>query len=280
MSDVDHAGLTWPEIMCPICMDTLTDTTVVMECLHRFCNLCIETCLRASKLECPTCRIRVPSRRFLRRDHRFDEILALYPVVPDQTVTSFPYDRTQIVAWRQFHRKRTAELTSRRGRVRIPTDSRVNSDLASKKAKTDFECEANVNLILQFCGKVNSSSSDNFKSKSASCESSALSSDDVNTRIRDETSDIYSQPLDISCTDKINDMSKFYLERQFLRIPGKARLNDLRIYIIKMLNSSNVHMNPSQITFGVLGASKQVCFVHHRFSYNYNLMYYNPICIA
>jgi E3 ubiquitin-protein ligase RNF1/2 len=64
-----------PDFRCPICCGYLKKTTTVMECLHRFCEECIGTSLRLAKKECPTCRIRVPSRRSLRSDKRFDELI-------------------------------------------------------------------------------------------------------------------------------------------------------------------------------------------------------------
>ena len=50
---------------CPVCMLILKKTKVVMTCLHRFCEECIDKCLRLNKNECPACRAHVPSRRSL-----------------------------------------------------------------------------------------------------------------------------------------------------------------------------------------------------------------------
>ena len=71
-------------------------TTV--ECLHRFCNECIVTALRAGETlyscyrssvqtlagnkECPTCRKKLVSRRSLRPDPNFDALLA--KIFPDR----------------------------------------------------------------------------------------------------------------------------------------------------------------------------------------------------
>ena len=52
-----------------------------MECLHRFCQGCIEKNLRlARQKECPECRVKVSSRRALRADPAFDKIIqTFYP---------------------------------------------------------------------------------------------------------------------------------------------------------------------------------------------------------
>lgn len=45
-------------------------------CGHRFCAECIEKALRLSKLECPVCRTKLPSRRELSADGAFDLLVA------------------------------------------------------------------------------------------------------------------------------------------------------------------------------------------------------------
>jgi E3 ubiquitin-protein ligase RNF1/2 len=64
------------EFICPICLGYFHKTSLVMECLHRFCDECIQKCLRLGcKKECPSCRIHIPSRRSLRHDPAFDLLL-------------------------------------------------------------------------------------------------------------------------------------------------------------------------------------------------------------
>ena len=54
------------EFHCPVCLGYIKNTRIVKECMHRFCDECIEKCLRIGKKECPQCRIHIPSRRSLR----------------------------------------------------------------------------------------------------------------------------------------------------------------------------------------------------------------------
>jgi len=63
------------EFHCPVCLGYMKKTMIVMECLHRFCGQCIQKCLRLGKKECPSCRIHIPSRRSLRPDPNFDELI-------------------------------------------------------------------------------------------------------------------------------------------------------------------------------------------------------------
>jgi E3 ubiquitin-protein ligase RNF1/2 len=51
-----------------------------MECLHRFCRACIDKSMRLGNNECPACRAHCASRRSLRDDPNFDNLVAaLYP---------------------------------------------------------------------------------------------------------------------------------------------------------------------------------------------------------
>ena len=64
------------EIVCPICLDILRQTMTTRECLHRFCSACINKALRSGNKECPTCRKKLSSRRCLRADSNFDQLIA------------------------------------------------------------------------------------------------------------------------------------------------------------------------------------------------------------
>lgn len=58
-----------------------------MECLHRFCGECINKCIRFGMKECPSCRKSIPSRRSLRRDTNFDQLV--------NSMVGSPFDRNQ-----------------------------------------------------------------------------------------------------------------------------------------------------------------------------------------
>jgi hypothetical protein len=67
------------DLQCGVCLGVPKKTTTVMDCLHRFCADCIEKALRfGSKKECPTCRGHCPSRRSLRSDALFDELVGWF----------------------------------------------------------------------------------------------------------------------------------------------------------------------------------------------------------
>ncbi|GMT10055.1 hypothetical protein PFISCL1PPCAC_1352, partial [Pristionchus fissidentatus] len=71
------------EFTCPICLDLLRITMTTKACLHRFCNDCISKIFLTSEKEsrqCPSCRTKLVSKRCLRRDTNFDELIqSIYP---------------------------------------------------------------------------------------------------------------------------------------------------------------------------------------------------------
>ena len=67
----------------------MRSTVTVKACLHRFCSECIEKSLRVMNNECPSCRAHVSSRRSMRQDVRFDELIATLLPPPDE------YDKMQ-----------------------------------------------------------------------------------------------------------------------------------------------------------------------------------------
>jgi E3 ubiquitin-protein ligase RNF1/2 len=66
---------TFSNLQCVICLGFINNARIVMECLHRFCEDCIEKSLRMGRNECPICRTFVPSRRSLRPDPNFDQLI-------------------------------------------------------------------------------------------------------------------------------------------------------------------------------------------------------------
>jgi E3 ubiquitin-protein ligase RNF1/2 len=50
---------------------------MVVECLHRFCEECIERSMRVGRNQCPICRVVIPSRRSLAPDPDFDRLILM-----------------------------------------------------------------------------------------------------------------------------------------------------------------------------------------------------------
>lgn len=66
------------EVRCGICLDLIQNARIVRECLHHFCDSCIEKALNVSrkdKKECPICRVAIPSKRSLATDNNFNRLL-------------------------------------------------------------------------------------------------------------------------------------------------------------------------------------------------------------
>ncbi len=86
-------------------MGILRETWTVMECMHRFCGECIQRCLRGGKQECPSCRQHVGSKRSLRRDTNFDQIIEKVL----QNVDA--HERAEAKREKAFYRVKAAKVT-------------------------------------------------------------------------------------------------------------------------------------------------------------------------
>ena len=61
---------------CSICLDTFSDPHVIPECLHRFCGGCVKESIRKCGGKCPTCRARITTKRGLRKDNDFQDLVS------------------------------------------------------------------------------------------------------------------------------------------------------------------------------------------------------------
>ena len=87
------------EFRCVICFGTLRRTKIVRECLHRFCDSCVQTCLRRMSNSCPVCRIVIPSRRSLTVDHVYDTLIdALGLADSDEDDGADPHRVDEVIA--------------------------------------------------------------------------------------------------------------------------------------------------------------------------------------
>ncbi|ETO22787.1 hypothetical protein RFI_14407 [Reticulomyxa filosa] len=64
------------ELRCPICLDILTKTMCVKECIHRFCKKCLDRALKTNGKYCPVCYTSVATRQHTRRDISLDNLIS------------------------------------------------------------------------------------------------------------------------------------------------------------------------------------------------------------
>jgi len=112
------------DLRCPICLDLLTSTMTTVECLHRFCAECIITALRSGNKECPTCRKKLVSKRSLRPDPNFDQLVA--KLFPDKDECDEQEEKAGFAHVKRLCKKRYKE----------DDDEEVKSDSAKKLVRT------------------------------------------------------------------------------------------------------------------------------------------------
>lgn len=112
------------QMKCPICLSVLTNTMTTKDCLHRFCNLCITQSLRKTKKNCPTCRKECPSKRSLRSDEKFDNLIKI--IFPDRKVLEEAHEQLM----KKIHDTNNAKAAMQM----YNTGVSVQSQTASKRA--------------------------------------------------------------------------------------------------------------------------------------------------
>lgn len=117
---------------CVICLGYIRNARIVMECLHRFCEDCIEKSLRMGRNECPICRTFVPSRRSLVPDPNFDRLIRsiLGDFVVDERSKEDSEEAVTLSSPLQqaIHRKKKATVLEKRQKDKGGPQEKVESN--------------------------------------------------------------------------------------------------------------------------------------------------------
>lgn len=116
------------DLRCPICLDLLSTTMTTKECLHRFCAQCIITALRSGNKECPTCRKKLISKRSLRPDPNFDQLVS--KLFPNKEEFEETQEKAGFAHAKRLCKKRMLAETNIEG-----TDLDLDSENSSPKKK-------------------------------------------------------------------------------------------------------------------------------------------------
>lgn len=129
------------QFRCVICLGCITNARLVVECLHRFCEDCIEKAMRlGGNNVCPICRVVIPSRRSLVPDPNMDAMVeALLGHRRRVEVSRDNYaERTNTLQEEEVHRSKAVTLQRAIFRKRQEESSRasVNHFRASPRVLT------------------------------------------------------------------------------------------------------------------------------------------------
>ena len=248
------------ELQCPVCLETLRDTVLVQACLHRFCSECIHRCLRAAKLECPTCRIHIPSKRSLRKDMHTDAIVnAFFPPTRRDNSTS----RSDVWEWRRFHEQRTASFTAALKNALPATEDSGEVDsapaalsavLAGDGSDTTPEAsDVGMDVVSPLVPKRK--------------RSLDIAEDEVCVALRyipnymayNESLQGIGDPLSSKAHQRLRELRyRYSLELPYARVPSRARLADIRAYVVKMLLSTEKDVSAPLLRFGLIDEMNKV----------------------
>ncbi|CAA7015743.1 unnamed protein product [Microthlaspi erraticum] len=124
------------QVECPICLEIIRKSAVT-KCGHRFCQECIEKSMRLGNHYCPTCRAHHPSRRSLKADEKFDNIIAnLYPDIINQ------YEDEELEL------NETEQIRNEQVKATIPQTVKQQSEASSSKRVTTVETQREEETIV------------------------------------------------------------------------------------------------------------------------------------
>ncbi|EEA05577.1 zinc finger, C3HC4 type domain-containing protein [Cryptosporidium muris RN66] len=140
----------YSDFNCSICFKILRRTMVVKDCLHRFCNSCIEKCVRIGLRECPQCRLHIASRRSLRSDSIMDTVASrLFPKVAEfeKQHEEMVIENNRRLSEARMSIKNESKYISNRS----SNNNKMKSDYSNDKitVKITFKCE-NPDLLYLF----------------------------------------------------------------------------------------------------------------------------------
>ncbi|MES1912861.1 MAG: hypothetical protein MHM6MM_005087 [Cercozoa sp. M6MM] len=131
------------ECVCPVCLDTLSDTVFVRGCMHRFCEACLMGALRhqqGNEKRCPTCREPIASKRHLIRDVKFDEIVTVITKLASSSSSNAAETRKNNFA-REFAqrarllRERQLKLSRNFDEASVNSSSAQSQQLSAERAE-------------------------------------------------------------------------------------------------------------------------------------------------
>eukprot|EP00347_Sterkiella_histriomuscorum_P009607 403340560 len=128
-SEIPNFDLLIESFQCPLCKEIAADPGVIKHCLHFFCKNCIETCIRQYKKECPMCKKNMGTKRELRRNRAFENIIKV--LSKDIEI----YQDNQSALFKEIQMKQLNEMRqlSQISRDRKLIDSQAGSRNGSKK---------------------------------------------------------------------------------------------------------------------------------------------------
>ncbi|GFH47123.1 hypothetical protein CTEN210_03598 [Chaetoceros tenuissimus] len=218
------------EISCPICLEMFNDPHIVPECCHRFCKGCIEEALEYRK-ECPICRGRVTSRRALRRDEVFGNLLRL----------SEEYKVNNMAASAKLQEKnyRIQHIESRQkeDEKRLENVHRAFQRLEKELKEKNSKIESFENLVQTL-----------FDRNKGKLESIANEVKDLQTQLQQKNQTIYDLQVQLhENDDRIYDLQSHLQENDYVIYDLQSHLqeNDYVIYDLK----SQLHENDHRIQY-------------------------------
>ena len=250
---------------CPICLGILRETWTVMECMHRFCGDCIQKCLRGGKQECPSCRQHVPSKRSLRRDHKYDALIL--QVYSDVEKYERREDKRMVAKNRIQSRKISQDLQQKieeqKKNQRLLKSQRIAANAAERQAsrRSNNNSTSNGNSNNNNNNSSSSSSSSNSGDGHTNNRSRSKRDTSSNGKKRSRKKSTHTPVLDNSnarfqLKRDPNETELEELEHPWLCTSPQIQVRHLKKYLSRKIN---IDAHRIEITFFIGGTTQIMC---------------------
>lgn len=211
------------DLSCPICLSILQNTSMTLECSHRFCKSCIETSLRTNSNDCPTCREKVVTRRSLRDDSRFNNLISAL------------FGDTSLFEQKEEEMLRTLRSVDNSAQIRLQEKQALNARMIEEEETRTKRRAASSSKLNPLDGD-----GDSTKTKKKKVASSPfLTNDDYMLFV------LRKHPL-----EQLPSATK----KEYIKAPQKLTVANMRQFLLQQYQSNNINS---------VATSKRLKVVYH-----------------
>ena len=245
--EISHTSIS-KEFQCGVCLGLMEDTHITIDCLHRFCKVCIETALRQQNSKCPQCRHPIPSKRSTRADTAFDDFIRkLKKGSSSPRFDEKKFDKTDVKEYQRLHEIRKKEL---REKSRSVAGTHVSTNDSNSNNYGHRSSSRGTSRKEKDRERSSSSSKKSITNKRSKNDTSSSSRQVMSRGTAINGTNSYIEPACTSvcytfhpCPDEIDtnkntiavtDMFKS-LTKPYIRAPAHAKVRDMKRFVYTKL---------------------------------------------
>lgn len=243
--EISHTSIL-KEFQCGVCLDLMEDTHITIDCLHRFCKVCIETALRQQNSKCPQCRHPIPSKRSTRADTAFDDLIRKLKNGSSTGFNENKFDTKDVKDYQRLHEIRKREIIEKSKAVaKTYTSANGNSygyrsSSRSGTSRKDKDRERDPSSSSKKA-LTNKRSKNDTSSSSRQVTPKVSSANGSKSYIEPECTSVcytfYPCPDEIDTTKDTVAVTEMFksLTKPYIRAPAHAKVRDMKRFVYTKL---------------------------------------------